>query len=112
VRRWWRPRILSPLTAQLTLRLVGNRANFPISNLYESPICFLGLGLHAHPAAGGGSWPSTLLSSCPPTSDGDWAGLAFASFALPESAGQDKRTSVPALRSSWLVMHVQRDQLR
>jgi len=77
-------------------------AHFPISNLFES-LCFLSWGLilaqlllereYQTPIISTLSIPIILLT------------LGFACFVLPE----DLRTSsnlVPALRSSWLVMHV------
>ena len=77
-------------------------SHFPISNLFES-LCFLSWGLifaqlllereYQTPIISTLSIPIILLT------------LGFACFVLPE----DLRTSsnlVPALRSSWLVMHV------
>ena len=77
-------------------------SHFPISNLYES-LCFLAWGLtlaqlllekeYQSPIIPAISSPVILLT------------LGFACFVLPE----DLRLSsnlVPALRSSWLVMHV------
>ena len=77
-------------------------SHFPVSNLYES-LCFL-------------AWASTLaqllleksfLSPIVPASATPISLMiiAFASFALPEDL-QASSSLVPALRSSWLVMHV------
>tara|TARA_B100000212_G_scaffold263051_1_gene202707 strand:- start:280 stop:1206 length:927 start_codon:yes stop_codon:yes gene_type:complete len=89
------------ITLQLISRWVIS-SHFPISNLFES-LCFLSWGLilvqlllereYQTPIISTLSIPLILLT------------LGFACFVLPE----DLRTSsnlVPALRSSWLVMHV------
>tara|TARA_Y100001933_G_scaffold220399_1_gene229640 strand:- start:307 stop:1233 length:927 start_codon:yes stop_codon:yes gene_type:complete len=89
----------------ITLQLISRwiiSAHFPISNLFES-LCFLSWGLllaqlllereYETPIISTVSIPIILLT------------LGFACFVLPE----DLRSSsnlVPALRSSWLVMHV------
>ena len=89
------------IALQLILRWFIS-AHFPISNLFES-LCFLSWGLiftqlllereYQTPIISTLSTPIILLT------------LGFACFFLPE----DLRSSsnlVPALRSSWLVMHV------
>ena len=89
----------------ITLQLISRwiiSSHFPISNLFES-LCFLSWGLilvqlllereYKTPIISTLSIPIILLT------------LGFACFILPE----DLRSStnlVPALRSSWLVMHV------
>ena len=89
----------------LALQLISRwilSSHFPISNLFES-LCFLSWGLilaqlilereYQTPIISTLSIPIILLT------------LGFACFVLPE----DLRSSsnlVPALRSSWLVMHV------
>ncbi len=89
----------------ITLQLISRwiiSSHFPISNLFES-LCFLSWGLilaqlilereYQTPIISTLSIPVILLT------------LGFACFVLPE----DLRSSsnlVPALRSSWLVMHV------
>ncbi len=89
----------------ITLQLISRwiiSSHFPISNLFES-LCFLSWGLilaqlilekeYQTPIISTLSIPIVLLT------------LGFACFVLPE----DLRSSsnlVPALRSSWLVMHV------
>tara|TARA_Y100001968_G_scaffold41189_7_gene31318 strand:+ start:8173 stop:9129 length:957 start_codon:yes stop_codon:yes gene_type:complete len=89
------------LTAQLLLRW-WESGHFPISNLYES-LCFLTWAItfafllversFNSPLVGASSIPFALLT------------LSFASFVLPD---QLKVSSplVPALKSTWLVMHV------
>ncbi len=89
------------LAIQLVSRWIIS-AHFPVSNLYES-LCFLSWGLtfgqlllqkeYQSPIIPVVSNPIILLT------------LGFACFVLPE----DLRLSsnlVPALRSSWLIMHV------
>ena len=89
------------LAIQLISRWIIS-AHFPVSNLYES-LCFLSWGLtfgqlileseYQSPIIPAVSHPIILLT------------LGFACFVLPE----DLRLSsnlVPALRSSWLIMHV------
>ncbi len=89
------------LTIQLLLRWLLS-SHFPISNLYES-LCFLCWGLtlgqllvereYQSPIINAITVPTVLLT------------LGFACFVLPD----DLRISsnlVPALRSSWLIMHV------
>ncbi len=89
------------LTAQLILRW-WQSGHFPVSNLYES-LCFLTWACtitqllvqrtYASPFVSAAATPLALLT------------IAFASFALPEQL-QAASPLVPALRSSWLVMHV------
>jgi cytochrome c-type biogenesis protein CcsB len=93
------------LTAQLTLRW-WESGHFPISNLYES-LCFLAWACTLTQLLVERSWPSPLVSavvSAAATPMGLGC-LAFASFALPDRL-QEASPLVPALRSSWLVMHV------
>ena len=88
--------------AALLLRRWMDTGHFPVSNLYES-LCFLSwcasftqlLLMHISHHA----WIPPLAT---PLALGT---LAFASFALPSSL-QTANSLVPALRSSWLVMHV------
>ena len=89
------------IASQLITRWIIS-SHFPISNLFES-LCFLSWGIllsqlllereYETPIISTLSTPIVLIT------------LGFACFILPE----DLRTSsnlVPALRSSWLVMHV------
>ena len=89
------------LTAQLVLRW-WDAGHFPISNLYES-LCFLAWGCTLTQLLVERSWPSPIVpAAATPMALGC---VAFASFALPERL-QESSPLVPALRSSWLVMHV------
>jgi len=89
------------LTAQLVLRW-WDSGHFPISNLYES-LCFLAWGCTLAQLLVERAWSSPLVSAaCSPMSLGC---VAFASFALPDRL-QEASPLVPALRSSWLIMHV------
>ena len=89
------------LTAQLLLRW-WDSGHFPISNLYES-LCFLAWGCTLTQLLVERTWPSPLVpAAATPMALGC---VAFASFALPERL-QEASPLVPALRSSWLVMHV------
>jgi len=89
------------LTAQLVLRWLDS-GHFPISNLYES-LCFLAWGCTLTQLLVERSWPSPLVpAAATPMALGC---VAFASFALPDQL-QQAAPLVPALRSSWLVMHV------
>ncbi|MDA0716661.1 MAG: c-type cytochrome biogenesis protein CcsB [Cyanobacteria bacterium] len=89
------------LTAQLVLRW-WESGHFPISNLYES-LCFLAWGCTLTQLLVERSWPSPLVpAAATPMGLGC---VAFASFALPDRL-QEASPLVPALRSSWLVMHV------
>ncbi len=89
------------LTAQLVLRWIES-GHFPISNLYES-LCFLAWGCTLTQLLVERAWPSPLVAAAAtPIGLGC---VAFASFALPDRL-QEASPLVPALRSSWLVMHV------
>lgn len=89
------------LTAQLVLRW-WDSGHFPISNLYES-LCFLAWGGTLTQLLVERAWPNPLVpAAATPLALGC---VAFASFALPERL-QEASPLVPALRSSWLVMHV------
>jgi len=89
------------LTAQLVLRW-WQSGHFPISNLYES-LCFLAWGCTLTQLLVERTWPSPLVpAAATPMALGC---VAFASFALPDRL-QSASPLVPALRSSWLVMHV------
>ena len=89
------------LTAQLVLRW-WDSDHFPISNLYES-LCFLAWACTLTQLLVERNWPSPLVpAAATPMALGC---VAFASFALPDRL-QEASPLVPALRSSWLVMHV------
>ena len=89
------------LTAQLVLRW-WESGHFPISNLYES-LCFLAWACTLTQLLVERNWPSPLVpAAATPMALGC---VAFASFALPDRL-QEASPLVPALRSSWLVMHV------
>jgi cytochrome c-type biogenesis protein CcsB len=89
------------LTAQLVLRW-WQSGHFPISNLYES-LCFLAWACTLTQLLVERSWPTPIVAaSATPMGLGC---IAFASFALPDQL-QVASPLVPALRSSWLVMHV------
>ena len=89
------------LTSQLVLRW-WQAGHFPISNLYES-LCFLTWAITLtyllverslnSPLVGAFSIPMSLLT------------ISFASFVLPDEL-KIASPLVPALRSSWLIMHV------
>ncbi len=89
------------LTAQLLFRW-WQSSHFPISNLYES-LCFLAWACTLTQLIVERSWPSPLVSAA--ATPMALIAVAFASFALPERL-QEASPLVPALRSSWLVMHV------
>ncbi len=89
------------LATQLILRW-SQSGHFPISNLYES-LCFLTWALTLSQLLVERLWPSPLISSV--STPVSLLLIAFASFALPEYLKQSSPL-VPALRSSWLVMHV------
>ena len=89
----------------ISLQLISRwiiSSHFPISNLFES-LCFLSWGLilaqlllereYQTPIISTLSIPIILLT------------LGFACFVLPENL-RSSSNLVPALRSSWLVMHV------
>ncbi len=89
------------LTAQLILRW-WQSGHFPISNLYES-LCFLTWGCTLTQLFAERAWSSPIVSAvATPIS---LLSIGFASFVLPEDL-QLSSPLVPALRSSWLVMHV------
>ena len=89
------------LTAQLFLRWFET-GHFPISNLFES-LCFLSWAGTLTQLIVERSWPSPLIAAwVTPLS---LLSLGFASFALPDQLKVGSPL-VPALRSSWLVMHV------
>ncbi|WP_370521471.1 c-type cytochrome biogenesis protein CcsB [Synechococcus sp. LTW-R] len=89
------------LTAQLVLRW-WQSGHFPISNLYES-LCFLAWACTLTQLLVERTYRSPLVAaSATPMGLGC---VAFASFALPDQL-QQAAPLVPALRSSWLVMHV------
>ena len=87
-------------TAQLSLRW-WQSGHFLISNLYES-LCF-----RAGPALSPSCWWNGLASpiAAAAATPMGLGCIAFASFALPDQL-QSAAPLVPALRSSWLVMHV------
>jgi cytochrome c-type biogenesis protein CcsB len=89
------------LTAQLVLRW-WDSGHFPIINLYES-LCFLAWGCTLAQLLVERAWPSPLVSAA--SSPMALGCVAFASFALPDRL-QEASPLVPALRSSWLIMHV------
>ena len=89
------------LTAQLVLRW-WQSGHFPISNLYES-LCFLAWACTLTQLLVERAWPMPAVAAvATPMGLGC---IAFASFALPDQL-QHSSPLVPALRSSWLVMHV------
>ena len=89
------------LTSQLTLRWLQS-GHFPISNLYES-LCFLTWCCTLTQLFVERAWRSPLVSAvATPVS---LLSIGFASFGLPDDL-QLSSPLVPALRSSWLVMHV------
>ena len=89
------------LTSQLILRW-WQAGHFPISNLYES-LCFLTWSCTLTQLFLERAWSSPIVSAvATPIS---LLSIGFASFALPENL-QSSAPLVPALRSSWLVMHV------
>ncbi|HGY5539177.1 MAG: c-type cytochrome biogenesis protein CcsB [Prochlorococcus sp.] len=89
------------LTAQLILRW-WQSGHFPVSNLYES-LCFLAWACTLTQLLVERSWPSPIVSAA--ATPMALLCVSFASFALPETL-QEASPLVPALRSSWLVMHV------
>ena len=89
------------LTSLLILRW-WQSGHFPISNLYES-LCFLTWALTFSLLLIESNWDSPIPSATViPMS---LLTIAFASFILPDDI-QSASPLVPALRSSWLVMHV------
>ena len=89
------------LTSQLVLRW-WESGHFPISNLYES-LCFLAWACTLTQLLVERSWPSPIVAAA--VTPMGLGCIAFASFALPDQL-QTSAPLVPALRSSWLVMHV------
>ena len=89
------------LTCQLILRW-WQSGHFPISNLYES-LCFLTWGCTLTQLFVERAWSSPLISAV--TTPVSLLSIGFASFVLPDNL-QLSTPLVPALRSSWLVMHV------
>ncbi|WP_320674487.1 c-type cytochrome biogenesis protein CcsB [Prochlorococcus sp. MIT 1341] len=89
------------LTALLILRW-WQSGHFPISNLYES-LCFLGWASTLIQLLAERSWPSPLVAAA--STPIALISVGFANFALPATL-QEASPLVPALRSSWLVMHV------
>ena len=89
------------LTAQLVLRW-WQSGHFPISNLYES-LCFLAWACTLTQLMVERNWSSPLVAAA--ATPMGLGCIAFASFALPDQL-QQASPLVPALRSSWLVMHV------
>ena len=89
------------LTAQLVLRW-WESGHFPISNLYES-LCFLAWACTLTQLLVERSWPSPIVAAA--ATPMGLGCIAFACFALPDQL-QTSAPLVPALRSSWLVMHV------
>ena len=89
------------LTAQLVLRW-WQSGHFPISNLYES-LCFLTWACTLTQLLVERSWPYPIVAAA--ATPMGLGCIAFASFALPDQL-QTAAPLVPALRSSWLVMHV------
>ena len=89
------------LAAQLLLRW-WQSGHFPISNLYES-LCFLTWASTLAQLLVQKSWNSPFVAAFSiPVS---LLIISFASFALPDQL-RLAAPLVPALRSSWLVMHV------
>ena len=89
------------LTSQLVLRW-WQSGHFPISNLYES-LCFLAWACTLTQLLVERSWPTPIVAAA--ATPMGLGCIAFASFALPDQL-QAASPLVPALRSSWLVMHV------
>ncbi len=89
------------ITTQLIIRW-WQSGHFPISNLYES-LCFLTWGFTLTQLLIERVLPSPLIqATLTPIS---LISIAFASFVLPEEL-KVASPLVPALKSSWLVMHV------
>tara|TARA_B100000700_G_scaffold158364_1_gene175597 strand:+ start:484 stop:1431 length:948 start_codon:yes stop_codon:yes gene_type:complete len=89
------------LTSQLILRWLQS-GHFPISNLYES-LCFLTWSCTLTQLFVERAWRSPIVPAvATPVS---LLLIGFASFVLPENL-QLSAPLVPALRSSWLIMHV------
>ncbi len=89
------------LTSQLVLRWLQS-GHFPVSNLYES-LCFLAWATTLAQLFVERSWPSPLVPAwITPIS---MLSVGFACLVLPDQL-QISSPLVPALKSSWLVMHV------
>jgi cytochrome c-type biogenesis protein CcsB len=99
--RWMVAAANLALTAQLVLRW-WQSGHFPISNLYES-LCFLAWACTLTQLLVERSYPSPIVAAA--ATPMGLGCVAFASFALPDQL-QQAAPLVPALRSSWLVMHV------
>ncbi len=89
------------LASQLVIRW-WQSGHFPVSNLYES-LCFLTWGLTLTQLLVERILQSALLQAI--VTPISLISIAFASFALPEEL-RAASPLVPALQSSWLVMHV------
>ncbi len=89
------------LTALLILRWWSS-GHFPISNLYES-LCFLAWAFTITQLLAERSWPSPLVAAI--STPLALVSIGFANFVLPSTL-QEASPLVPALRSSWLIMHV------
>mgnify|MGYP003952633235 CR=1 FL=1 len=89
------------LTALLVFRW-WQAGHFPISNLYES-LCFLAWACTLAELLLERSYPSPFVSAA--VTPVALICISFASFSLPDQL-QEASPLVPALRSSWLVMHV------
>ena len=89
------------LAIQLISRWVIS-SHFPVSNLYES-LCFLAWGITLGQLILENEYPSPIIPavSVPMV----LLALGFACFVLPEDLKLSSNL-VPALRSSWLIMHV------
>ena len=99
--RWMVAAANLALTAQLVFRW-WQSGHFPISNLYES-LCFLAWACTLTQLLVERSYPSPVVAAA--ATPMGLGCVAFASFALPDQL-QQAAPLVPALRSSWLVMHV------
>ena len=89
------------LASQLVIRW-WQSSHFPISNLYES-LCFLAWASTLVQLLIERSWSTPFISAF--SIPFSLLTISFASFALPEQL-RLPAPLVPALRSSWLVMHV------
>ncbi len=89
------------LASQLVFRW-WQSGHFPISNLYES-LCFLAWACTLTQLIVERSWSFPVVAAV--ATPMSLISVAFASFALPDRL-QESSPLVPALRSSWLVMHV------
>ncbi len=89
------------LAFQLSIRWIQS-GHFPISNLYES-LCFLTWSTTFVQLIIEKSWPSPIISAL--FTPFSLLTISFASFVLPDQL-QIAAPLVPALKSSWLVMHV------